>query len=155
MNDQNLSRLSRMVARWGRERAEIEQRDRDGLQEKQAAFLAELEGTYASVLRPVIDDIGAELRQAGHDCRIEERVEDGVPRFDLYVVIQGRRGSKDLIQFLVWTHPEHGYQLVVELVLRSAPFELRRFHKPSELTADIAEQMIVEAIEQFFASPPR
>jgi hypothetical protein len=153
MDDQNRARLSRMVTRWGRERAALSLEDADRKREREAAFHEALGRVFATVVRPVIEDIRAELRSGGHDCRVDERGSEGSRRLDLHLVVQGRSGSKDLVQFLVRTYPERGPELIVELVLKSSPFELGRFPSPAELTADVAEHMLVGAIEQIFASP--
>jgi hypothetical protein len=147
MNEQNRARLSRMVARWDRQRAALGQGEAE--RGRAAAFHAELDRVRALVLCPVIEDVGAELRRAGHDYRVEE----SAPGLDLHLIVQGRSGSEDLVQFVV-RKGARGSELVVELVLRSSPFELRRFQQPAELTAEVAEHLLVEAIEQILASPP-
>jgi hypothetical protein len=152
MNEQNRARLTRMVARWERQRAALAQDEAE--REREAIFRADLARVMATVLRPVIEDIGAELRRAGHDYRVEEGSPEGSPRLDLYLLVRGRSGSKDLIQFVVRRDPERGSELIAELVLRGPPFELHRFSSPSELTADLAEHLLVDTVEQILASPP-
>jgi hypothetical protein len=147
MKEDNRARLARMVARWDRHRGASGHEGSDG------AFHAELARLTTSVLRPALQDVGAELCRAGHSFRIEESAPDGSPRLDFYVVVQGRTGSKDLIQFVVRRNATRGLELIVELVLKSSPFELRRFRALSEVRADIVEHMLVDAIEQLLASP--
>jgi hypothetical protein len=57
----------------------------------------------AEILRPVMEEIGAQLEGAGHGVRIEERVESGRPSIELHLVIVGaHRGSKNLIRLFAW-----------------------------------------------------
>lgn len=153
MNDENRGRLQRMVARYERQRAALGVGDAERDAEKAAAFFAELTRVFTAVLRPIIAEIGEELRRAGHDYRVEEQAADGSPRLDLFLLVRGRSGSMDRIQFLVREEPGRGRELIVELVLKRSPVELVRFQWPSELTREVGEHVLVSGIEQLFASP--
>src|SRR6185437_9168481 len=142
MKDLNRLRLERMIVRHERhltERAEL-----DAATARRARFLAETEEILTADVLPVIEEIGQELARAGHGYRVER----GPAKLDLYLSIQGRTGSKDLIQFFVHEDAQRGCELIVELCLKRSGVQKARYQHPSELTRDVAEQLLVDTIEQ-------
>lgn len=153
MNDQNRLRLERIAARQASRAApapsapELKSDDT-----ADAAFLAAFERAQNGVLRPVMAEVGLQLRRAGYLFQISSGGEASTPSIDLHLVIPGRGDSKDIIRFFAAKDPERGWQVIAELELKRSPFELTRFEATEELDHDVVEQLLVDAVEQMFAS---
>ena len=149
MQEQNRWRLRRIAERFERDHAEDEALATEA--EKNAAFNRGFARICSEVLEPVIAEIGEELRAAGHDYRVENVATAAPPRFDYHVVIRGRTDTEDVIRFFVHDDDKRGREVIAEIVVKEPPSELTRFQSPDELTRAVAEQMLVDAIEQLFA----
>ncbi len=144
MNEQNRLRLQRITARHASRTA----RDRA---DSDAAFLEGFARASAGVLRPVFEDVGAQLVAAGYGFQIVTGGEERSPSIALHVEIPDRGGSRDAIRFFARKYPEKGWQVIAELELLR-PVELTRFNEGEPLERDVIEHMVVEALEQMFAS---
>jgi hypothetical protein len=151
MDDQNRLRLGRITARHAKRSVQA----RSGAEsesEIDAAFLAAFGRLRDEVLRPVMAEVGVQLKGAGYDFRISPGGEEGAPSVDFHVRIADRGDSKDTIRFFARKDAERGWQVIGELDLRRSPIELTRFETPEEISRDVAEQLVVDAVEQMFAS---
>ncbi len=63
-----------------------------------------------------------------------------------------RRGSKNLIRFFFSNHGEKGPEIIAEVEMVRSPMELTRFQEIEALTTEVVEQLLLDAIEQIFAS---
>lgn len=157
MNDQNRLRLDRMAARLAKHGAEAGHEpaiERDPETDPETAYLAAFTQVRDDVLRPVMGEVGEQLERAGYSFRISPGGEEGSPSVDFHIVLPERAGSKDTIRFFARKDPARGWQVIAELELKGSPFELTRFENTDEITHDVAEQLIVDAVEQMFASTP-
>jgi hypothetical protein len=155
MDDQNRLRLDRIAARHAR-RTTPAQNGTDLETQAETAtdapFLEAFARARDDVLRPVMAEVGLQLKSAGYGFRISPGGEEGSPSVDLHILIPERGDSKDTIRFFAQKDAERGWQVIAELELKRTPFELTRFESTLEITRDVAEQLIVQAIEQMFAS---
>ena len=153
MHELSRLRLSRITTRHAKLTAEG-QRDA----ESDAAFLAGFARARDEVLRPVMEEVGAQLEAAGYGFRISLDSTEGSPAVDFHIVIPGRDDFKDTIRFFAHKDALRGWQVIAEIELKRSPFELTRFEANDQITRDRAEQLIVDAVEQMFASttgPPK
>jgi len=153
MNEQNRLRLERIAARHAKSAAQ-------GMSDSEAdeAFLAAFARVRDEVLRPVMAEIGVQLKASGYAFRISPGGEEGAPAIDFQILIPDRGDSKDTIRFFARKDAARGWQVIAELELKRSPVELTRFETTEEIAHDVAEQLIVDAVEQMFASttaPPQ
>jgi hypothetical protein len=147
VHEQNMLRLDRITARHAKHHAKGQ-----GDAESDAAFLADFVRARAEVLRPVMAEVGAQLERAGYGFEIAEGNAEGTPSIDLHVRIPGRGSSKDVIRFFAHRDTARGWQVIGEIELKRSPVELVRFEASEPVTRDRAEQLMVDAVEQMFAS---
>jgi len=153
MNEQNRRRLGRIAARHasraaqGPSEPEAKQEDAAG-----AAFLAAFDRVRDDVLRPVMAEVGVQLRGAGYLFRITAGGEEGSPAVDFHVILPDRGDSKDTVRFFAHKDSERGWQVIGELELKRSPIELTRFEAMDQITHDVVEQLVVDAVEQMLAS---
>jgi hypothetical protein len=147
MNEQNRQRLGRMTKRHTTRVAQG-----SGEAESDAAFLAEFGRIRDEVLQPVMHEVGAQLRADGYDFQVTSRGSETSPVIDFHIVIPGRSDSKDTIRFFARKDALRGWQIIAEIELKRSPMELARFDAGDPITRDVAEQLIVDATEQTFAS---
>ena len=156
MKEQTQLRLATITARHARRLAEsgIEaDAAASAAEARERAFFDGFDRSRAEILRPAMTEIGAQLEAAGHGYRIEERIESGRPLIELHLLILGARaGSKNLIRLFAWKDSEGRPEIVAEVEMVRSPMELTRYQEIEALTREVAEQMLVEAIEQVFAS---
>jgi hypothetical protein len=151
MKEQTQLRLAAITARHARRLAESGADATAAARER--AFFDEFERVRAEILRPAMVEIGAQLEAAGHGYQIDERVDGGRPLIELHLLIVGaRRGSKNLIRLFAWRSSDGRPEIVAEVEMVRSPMELTRYQTIEALTREVAEQMLVEAIEQVFAS---
>jgi hypothetical protein len=141
--------LDRIAARYVKQTAEGR---KDAETETETAFLAKFRRVRDDVLRPVMAEVGAQLKAAGFDFQVSPGGNEGAPGVDFHVLIPGRGDSKDTIRFFARKDRDRGWQVLGELELKRSPVELKRFEECGELGHDVAEQLVVDAVEQMFAS---
>ena len=145
MKEQNKNRLATITGRYAtrqREKAVLDRRAFD------AAFVEARE----KVLRPVFEDIAAELRSAGHIATI---VDDGAKETPSIELVLGIGGGKpkdegDRIAFVVITRREKP-EVLAYLVVKPPPMDLVRYAAPADIRAEEVEQLLVDAVEHVFA----
>ncbi len=147
MNEQNKERLGQLTKRLANRQAQGK-----GETEGDAAFLAEFGRIRDEVLHPVMEEVGAQLRAAGYDSKVVSRDAGASPAIDFHIAIPGRGDSKDTIRFFARKDSLRGWQVIAEIELKRSPMELARFDVDDPITRDIAEQLLVDATEQMFAS---
>jgi hypothetical protein len=152
MNEQTRIRLSIITARHAKHLAEAGI-DAEALASRELAFLQGFERARGEILRPAMIEIGAQLERAGHGYRIAEDAGGARPSLELHLVITGaRRGSKNLIRFFASRDVERGPEIIAEVEMVRSPMELTRFQEIDALTPEVVEQLLLDAIEQVFAS---
>jgi hypothetical protein len=148
MKEQNRLRLERLTARY-------EARLRDALAPAEAdLFVRAFEEVRARVIRPRMEEIAAELRQAGHDPRV---VLDGAhtPGIEIFLGLRGGTAPRNVIGVGVIREGAGPPEIMAYLELHPSRFDLQRFAQPAELTDDRVEQLLVDAVEHLIACNTR
>jgi Pentapeptide repeats (8 copies) len=170
MNEQNRLRLDRITKRHAIRRAQGSSEADDA-----ASFFAAFARMRDEVLRPAMEDVARQLAAAGHEAEVAN-AGDGAPvstgpplsirapnpgpasrappGVALFVRIPDRGDSRDTIRFRAYDDPARGWQTIAEVELTGSPMELTRFDADEPVTRDIIEQLLVDAVEQLFASTP-
>lgn len=146
MKEHNRHRLALIDARFGRtneERADGEAFD--------DAFLR----VANDVIRPVMNDVIAELEKLGHSPRIEtgRLPHEGnsiFPAIALYIGMRGRGEHSGYVAFGV-AREGTTTDVLAWLVVPPRPFDLLRYAHPNEIVADHVEQLLIDATEHLFA----
>jgi len=155
VNEQNRLRLERIATRYGARTAQAESEPRAEAQdgdEDDAAFLAAFERVRNDVLRPVMAEVGMQLKRAGYLFRIIHGGDRLSPSIDLQVLLANRGDSKDTIRFFARKDVERGWQVIGEVELKRSPIELTRFEDIAQIAHDVVEHLVIDAVEQMFAS---
>jgi len=145
VKDHNKNRLATITGRYAARQREKAALDRSAFD---AAFVA----TRDAVIRPVMEEIAAELRSAGHEAIVQNDRAKETPSIELTLGIGGKKPSEegDRIVFAVITRrptPE----VLAYLTVKPPALDLLRFASPSEITAEQVEQIVVDAVEHVFA----
>jgi len=148
MKEQTEIRLQIIAARFGRRG-----RPRD---DSERTWLDAYEAVRAGVLRTAMTEIGEMLARDGHHCEVRLDAEPSARSIDFAVSPAGDGEAERLIRFFARNDERRGWQVVAEIRHWPAQSfaELTRFEQPSEITAEVAEHVLVDAIEQVFASVP-
>jgi hypothetical protein len=155
MKDQNRLRLSRIAERHaGRtpQKPSEPEPPREEEDDLAPAFLAAFARARDAVLRPAMAEVGLELKEVGYSFRIKPGGDERSPSVDLHVIIPDRGDSKDTVRFVARKDAARGWQVVGELELKGNPVELTRFETTEEISGDVIEQLVVDAVEQMLAS---
>lgn len=148
MKDHNALRLQRIAARF---EAHRDLRSDAEASRDLRAFLSSFEGAIADVIRPAMTEIAEELRAAGHILRFERTERSALPCAEFHFDIRdGKAQWRNAIVFFVAPRGSGGWEVIAELELQT-PSELTRFASPGEITPEVVEQMLVDAVEQMFA----
>jgi len=146
VKDHNRHRLALIDARFG---------DRRGAPPSTEAF----EGLFAraceAVIRPVMEDVAAELAKLGHAPRISTEAlghegDSIAPCIALHLGLRGRGEGSGYVAFGV-VHDGAAPEVLAWLVAEPTPFDLQRYTRPDAISADQVEQLLIDAIEQLFA----
>jgi hypothetical protein len=145
MKEQNKNRLATITGRYAtrqREKAALDRRAFD------AAFVEVRE----KVLRPMFEDIAAELRSSGHTAVIVDDGAKDTPSIELALGIGGGdpRDGGDRVAFVVIARrpvPE----VLAYLVVKPPVMDLIRYASPSDIRAEEVEQLLIDAVEHIFA----
>jgi hypothetical protein len=140
MKEQNRLRIERLVARYaGRVGAAADP--------EEATFIREFVDLRERVIRPVLDECAASLREAGHDARVVLDEGPDTPSIELALGLRGGKGASNKVGFHVLRWKGYPLQILAYLEVSPPPFDLERFARAEELAADRVEQMVVDAIE--------
>jgi hypothetical protein len=150
VKDHNRHRLALIDARFG---------DRRGAPSETEAFEEAFERVCLAVIRPVMEDVAAELEQLGHAPRIatEPLIHEGdriAPCIALYLGLRGRGEGSGYVALGV-ARDGVTPNVLAWLVAEPTPFDLQRYARPDEISADTVEQMLVDAVEHLFARSAR
>jgi len=145
MKDQNKNRLATITGRYA-----SRQRDKAALDRR--AFDAAFVEVREKVIRPVFEDIAAELRTSGHKAVVVDDVAKESPSIELALGIGGAAPTTDgdRVSFVVIAR-RAAPEVLAYLVVRPPALDLVRFAAPSEITAEQVEQILVDAVEHIFA----
>lgn len=146
MKEHNRHRLALIDARFGRSKS-----DSSDAEAFEAAFFRVCD----EVIRPVMEDVAAELGKLGHAPRIEtgkllHEDEWISPTISLRLGMRGRGEDSGYAAFgvLRWgAQPE----VLAWLLVPPTPFDLYRYAHPNDIQADNVEQLLVDAVEHIFA----
>lgn len=145
MDDSSRHRISLITARYAARQAEKHEDDR-------AAFDESFRAVAAAIIRPVMDEIASQLRQAGHAPRVAIDEFRETPSIELVLGIHGAPplDGADRVGFAVINRRGRP-EVLVYLVVRPPPMDIVRFESPREITADFVEQKLVDSLEHIFA----
>ena len=114
-----------------------------------------------AVIRPVMEDVAAELRSLGHqpEISIEPVDHEGricQPAIALRLGLRGAPKRKNHVVLAVIDWKVGGMAVETPEVLafhakEETPFDLFRFARPDDVTGDVVEQLLVDSIEALFA----
>ncbi|AUX22700.1 hypothetical protein SOCEGT47_032060 [Sorangium cellulosum] len=145
MRDHSKNRLALITGRYAARQQEKAAGDR-------RAFDDAFRAVRGEVILPVLGEIAAELRSAGHAPRIALDEAPETPSVALALGIRGVTAAPgtDLIAFSVIQRRE-APEILAYLVVKPPPMDLLRFASPADITAYQVEQLVVDAIEHIFA----
>lgn len=104
------------------------------------------------VLRSAMTEIGSELSRAGHACHLEPSTERETPGLDWTIEPRGAPGARRMIRIFARMDERKGWEILAEVWLSGTPCELTRFAHPNEVTEEVAEHLLVDAVEQVLAA---
>ena len=146
MKEQNLGRLARMLDRFSTMDQDVKKADL-------LTFSAAFKMVTATVLVPLMEEIKEQLMIADHRASVVLWPSDSEPRVVNYCIdLTGRKTLTNRIRFFAqFDEPRAVWQVIAELQITRTATELARFSPPSEITRDVAEQLLVDAVEEIFA----
>ncbi|MFO0587748.1 MAG: hypothetical protein U0441_09425 [Polyangiaceae bacterium] len=144
MNERTKVRLDIIASRFGQRR--------DPSPDATQAWLDAYEERRTGVLRTAMIEIAEVLSRGGHRSDVVLDVEPELRSIDLVIAPWGAEEEARRVRFFVRRSEGRGHQIVAHVWLSQSPAEMTRFEHPGEVTADVAEQLLVDAIEQIFAS---
>ena len=144
MKDHNRFRLERLTQRYAQRSGAAQAPD-------EAEFLREFAEVQARVLRPAMEEIGAELCRAGHAAHVVLDEGPEKPSIELALGLRGARASRNRVGFSVIRWEGYPLQILAYLEVNPPKFDLERFEKAAELGEDRVEQMLVDAVEHILS----
>jgi hypothetical protein len=159
MNAANDSQLQILMQNFEQKLAKS--RDaRDRQQSEEDAFYLEFKRVRTEVIRPVMDDIGNQLKAKGHTVEIAEVGDERSKRdskITLRVAIGGMPSSAyipentALVSFCHTGHTSVSVQASTPSQHKSEFSGSRGIHALAEITTDLVERKILEVLEEVFA----
>ena len=157
MKDQSKYRLALIHQRFAPRRAAAESTGE--------SFAEAFVRVRDALLRPLMEEVAAELRGLGHapSISIEPIEHEGrrcAPAIALALGIAGVTGRRNEIVFAVirWTvggKADDDPEVLAYQQKDRTPFDLFRYAHPDDITADAVEQLLVDATESLFAQNAR
>jgi hypothetical protein len=138
-------RLERITSRYAARQAAAAEVD------ARAAFEREFTVERDERLVPLLHELGAELRRAGHDYALDFELDPRQPNVQFLVTLAGARPRYHNVIGFFTKHPDGAPSYVVAYLRVTSEFELIRFHRGAEMTRDVLEQVVVDALEQMLA----
>lgn len=145
MRDHSRHRLALITNRYA-----ARQKDKQG--DDRRAYHDAFRAARDAVIRPVLDEIAAELVKAGHAPRVAIDEAHETPSIELVLGIAGvnAEAGADLVGFSVIERRDVP-EILAYLIVRPPPMDIVRFASASELTPYQVEQLVVDALEHIFA----
>lgn len=140
MKEQNRFRLERLSKRFAKRVA-------DKSEAREEEFLRAFEEARERVLSPLMEEFAVALREAGHDSRVVLDSGPHAPSVELSLGLAGGKASRNAVGFAVIRWKGYPLQVLAYLEANPPPFDLFRYAHPSEIQADAAEQIVIDAIE--------
>jgi hypothetical protein len=151
MKEQTRIRLATITGRYARRLAEAGNSG-ELVAARQAEFLRGFERVCADVLRPAMETIGAELTRAGHGYRVDQGDTEERLSIEFHLLLTGAPSRSEKVIRLFSPKGTGGRpEVVAEVEMEHNQMELTRFLQIDEITPEVVEQMLVDAIEQVFA----
>jgi len=146
VKDHNRHRLALIDARFGRPKLDL-----SGTEAFEDAFLR----VSNAVIRPVMEDVAAELEKLGHaphiaTGKLEHEGASIFPAIALYLGMRGRGEHSGYVALGV-TREGTTLEVLAWLVVPPRPFDLQRYQHPDAIDANHVEQLLVDATEHIFA----
>jgi hypothetical protein len=151
VNEQTRIRLAIIEAKFGKRGARAPSQA-ELAAERSSRFDDDFRRARSEVLAPILEEIGAVLTAAGHGHRVALDAGEHRPSIELHLLLAGAEGgSTGVIRLFTRTGEARRCEIIAEVQLGRALVELTRFQEASALTAEVVEQMVVDAVEQVFA----
>ncbi|WP_437682679.1 hypothetical protein [Sorangium sp. So ce131] len=141
MKEHNRLRIERLTARYAR-------RIEETRPPAEAEFLREFDALRDGVLRPQMEEFAGELRKAGHAPRIVLDEGHGTPSIELALGLREATATRNVVGFCVIRWTGYPLQVLAYLEVNPTPFDIDRFARPTDVSPERVEQILVEAIEQ-------
>lgn len=103
------------------------------------------------LLLPLMQEFAAELRSAGHAPEIVRDPTAEPSRIELLLGLKTARGGRNAIGFAVFRRADGRLEVIAYQEVRPPHFDLARFAHPDDVRADVAEQLVLDAIEHLLA----
>lgn len=146
MKEQTQIRLQIIAARFGRRGV--------ARNEPEEAWFTAYELARRGVLETAMTEIGEVLNGDGHHCEVRLDAEPEARTIDFAIRPAGDAEQERMIRFFARNDERRGWQVKAEIRLgQDQSFsELTRFERPDEINTEVAEHLLMDAIEQVFAS---
>ena len=152
MKDQTRIRLKIIEARYGGARSGRPPSAEDLAADRARQLYDGFRRVREGMLVPILEDIGSALVEAGHGHRVDIDVGERLPSLEWHLLLRNARaGATNVIRMFPRVGQDLGCEIIAEVQLDRTLIELTRFQTIDELTPEVAEQMIVDAVEQVFA----
>jgi hypothetical protein len=152
VKDQARIRLQIIEARYGEARSGRPPSAEDLAADRARRFCDGFRRVREGVLVPILEDIGSALVASGHGHRVDLDVGERLPSLEWHLLLRSARaGATNVIRMFPRPGQDLGWEIIAEVQLDRTLVELTRFKEIDELTPEVAEQMIVDAVEQVFA----
>ena len=140
MKEHNRLRLERLTSRYN-------ERTRPPPAPDEADFLRAFDEARATVLRPLMEEIAAELRKAGHDSRVVLDEGPDRPSIELVLGLSRGKGKRNVVGFSVIRWSGHPLQILAYLEVNPPAFDLERYARAADILPERVEQLLVDAVE--------
>jgi hypothetical protein len=99
--------------------------------------------------------VAAALRKAGHEPQIIREAEPSKPKLELALGIPGVRDRRNLVGFTVIHRSGHSLEVQSYVEVNPPQFDLDRFADPRQITAEVAERIVLEGLEHVLSCNAR
>jgi hypothetical protein len=140
MRELNRLKLEQLVSRYTGRREHA-----DGAE--QELFVQRFEQLVTQTLRPVLEEVAAALRQAGHEPQIIHQPDPRRPKLELALGIRGAQARRNVVGFTVIQRDGHPLEVQSYVEVTPPQFDLDRFTDSCQLTAEVAERIVLEGLE--------
>lgn len=145
MNDATRHRIALIAERYAARQAAKSAGDR-------GAFDASFRAVADRVIRPILEEIAAELAASGHAPRVAVDEFRETPSIELVLGIRGVAEAPGSNRVGFAAIERRGRpEVLVYRVVRPPPMDIVRFDSPDEITPAFVEQSVVDSLEHIFA----